>query len=206
MAVRNLQLVHRPLQAGVALYNPAVGRIGTLGLIVARGTDRYILSAAHALVDASTPASSRDVFQPVNAAGLSAVATVANADVDSARDVALARIDPLVKSLLRVVGFGPVTASRPPKKGMEVLKVGAASGVTEGVVVEVKGTDVEVRARPDAPGGYNVCDAGDSGAVWIEIATRAPVALHLRGSQFGPETSFATAVHDLLAGWNAAPA
>jgi hypothetical protein len=203
VAIRNLQLSYRPLQGGIAIFNPAVGSVGTLGLIVARGGANFILSAAHVLV--ANPGSPLDVFQPVNSSGATAVATVATADVNAVRDAALARIDGAVVSLQRVAGFGPVAATKQPAVGMEVIKVGASSGVTEGVITKVSGAEVEVRARADAPSGYNVCDPGDSGSVWIEIASRAPIALHTRGSFFGPETSFSTALHDLLAGWGASP-
>ena len=75
---------------------------------------------------------------------------------------------------------------------MRVLKSGRSTEITEGVIKTVTGIRVEITLHPEFPAAYDLSDPGDSGAVWLEQSTRAPVALHRAGTTSGP--SFATGV------------
>jgi hypothetical protein len=61
---------------------------------------------------------------------------------------------------------------------MKVIKSGAASGVTEGIVVAVSGTDVVIQIDPTYPTDFVLSLPGDSGAAWLEQQSRSLVALH----------------------------
>src|SRR6267378_4382228 len=70
MPNNNHGLAYRPLIAGVAVYNPNVNEVGTLGLFATSdGTDRWIVSCYHVLARNSptggmTPfASGETIFQ-----------------------------------------------------------------------------------------------------------------------------------------------
>jgi hypothetical protein len=70
MPITNHGLAHRPLLAAVAIYNPNVNEVGTLGLIATSdGTDRWIVNCYHALacnlsaVVVTSFASGESIFQ-----------------------------------------------------------------------------------------------------------------------------------------------
>ncbi|MCX6634891.1 MAG: hypothetical protein NT090_07395 [Acidobacteria bacterium] len=176
--MKNHERVFRPLRGGVMIFNQRLGVPGTLGLIVtADGADRWILSCFHVLCAADGAADS--IYQPIdNAEGLVAVVDPTRANRD--RDCAAARIAPGVASVAEILGIGPVGAPAEPIEGMRLLKSGAATGVTEGVITRVEITGVEI--EPDGlPADYEMSDAGDSGAVWVTREGNRPVALHQRG-------------------------
>jgi hypothetical protein len=45
-------------------------------------------------------------------------------------------------------------------------------------VSRVQGGRVEIRRPAGYPLGYELCDFGDSGALWVDHDTGSPVALH----------------------------
>lgn len=185
--MRNFQLAYRPLVGGVAIYNHTVGRLGTLGLV---GKDaagaHWLVSAAHVLV--GTGLDREPLYQPVLAPGAAPVAYTSKAHVDPALDVAAAKIDPAIAAELRVLCAPPLAAPKAAAVGMRVVKVGATTGVTEGIVTALAPL-IRVEPRPSAPPGYNLTDGGDSGAAWIEAATGSPVAIHIAANPTGPEFS-----------------
>jgi hypothetical protein len=63
---------------------------------------------------------------------------------------------------------------------MRVLKSGAATGVTEGVITRLQGGRVEIEPE-GLPGDYQISAGGDSGAVWVTREGNRPVVLHQRG-------------------------
>lgn len=199
MAIPNLQLVYRPLVGGIAIFNPVVGRIGTLGAIAKKADGScWIISAAHVLFAPNAPGP-QSIFQPVSGGTAVAIAQARAVDMDLARDVGFAKISAGVMAILRVTGVGPITGCAAPIVGMNVIKIGAATGVTEGTITLVNGGAVEVKPRADAPAGYDLADPGDSGSAWIDGATGKLVAIHFAGSDTGPEFSKASRVEDLLA-------
>jgi hypothetical protein len=196
--MRNFQLAYRPLVGGIAIYNHAVGRLGTLGLI---GRDAagafWLVSAAHVLV--GTGLDAERLYQPVLAPGAAPVAYTSRAHVRLSLDVAAARVDPTVAAELRVLCAPPLAQPTAATVGMNVVKVGATTGVTEGVVTAI-GAMVRVEPRPSAPPGYNLTDGGDSGAAWLDAATGSPVAIHVAGNPTGREFSDAVPI-GAIAGW-----
>ena len=60
---------------------------------------------------------------------------------------------------------------------MEVVKSGAATGITEGTIHSIAAGRIEIRPL-SLPADYQLSDGGDSGAVWIAKTTFAPVVLH----------------------------
>jgi hypothetical protein len=80
---------------------------------------------------------------------------------------------------------GSLSPPTDPVVGMRVLKSGVQTGITEAEIIEVDPTGRIQLDRPapfpGSAGGsaaYGICDVGDSGAVWVERETLAPVALH----------------------------
>ncbi len=196
--MRNFQLAFRPLVGGIAIYNDTAGRLGTLGLI---GRDAagafWLVSAAHVLV--GTGLDAEPLYQPVLTPGATPVAYTSKAHVRLALDVAAAKIEPGVAAELRVLCAPTLASPVAATLGMNVIKVGATTGVTEGVVTAI-GAMVKVEPRPTAPPGYNLTDGGDSGAAWLEAATGSPVAIHVAANPTGREFSEAVPI-GALAGW-----
>jgi hypothetical protein len=63
---------------------------------------------------------------------------------------------------------------------MRVVKSGWKTGVSEGRVAVVAGTGMLSERLADCPSDYLFAAIGDSGAVWVDAGTHAPVALHKR--------------------------
>lgn len=139
----NHGLAYRPLIAGVAVYNPNVNEVGTLGLIATSdGIDRWIVSCYHVLarnlsVVVGTPLASGElIFQGSAHDGEVAKTDVGRADAQV--DCAAALIDPSVPSLQAIVDVGLLNhAPVAPSVGLRCLKSGAETGVTEGVVIRL---------------------------------------------------------------------
>jgi hypothetical protein len=178
---RNHALTYRPVQGGTLIINPTNDRPGTLGAVLSgAGADRFALSCYHVLgrADGSRFAEGESVLQSLTAKGGSQIGQLFVANCAPALDVAAAKIDSGMASVGRVLGLGPLGKPSPPAAGMRVLKAGAFTGVTEGEVVRVQGDRIDIRRPAGYPPGYELCDFGDSGAVWVEQDSGSPVALH----------------------------
>jgi hypothetical protein len=187
MAAVNHQLPYRPLRAGVCIFNPVVNEIGTLGLIGQDGGSFWIVSCYHVLcrADLSPAAFGETIYQPTDAAGAgAAIAQTVAGRADTALDCAAAQILPGIEvtgQILNIPAVGGITA---PAEGMRVLKSGAVTGVTEGVITSVSGDAIEVAPADNSPRQFDLSERGDSGALWIDAATLRAVALH-RGQKAG---------------------
>lgn len=187
LIIRNHGLAFRPLRGGIGIVNPTVAEMGTLGFVATRdGQDRWIVSCYHVLCHRTLGAATdgASVFQPSRGSGATAIACVDAARSDPGLDCAAARVVPGIDCLPWILGIGRVGAVQRAEVGMHVVKSGLATGVTEGVVLHVAGSQVEIGTRSDHPDDYDLCAAGDSGAVWLDASTRGPVALH-RGARAG---------------------
>lgn len=199
MAVRNHQLTFRPLRPGGYIYNPLSNNSGTLGIAATTdGTDRWMISAYHVIgrFDMSACADGEPIFQPATEDG-----TVAVTDVrfsDRVRDFAAAKCLPGVQLSNDVLEFGPVVDVVAPQIGMRVIKSGANTGVTEGKILSVIGERVIIAAPDNAPREYTVTAEGDSGAAWIDLQTRAVVALNLGLSANGSTEARCIAMETVL--------
>jgi hypothetical protein len=186
--MRNHELTFRPLQGGVLIINPANQRPGTLGAIVTRnGIDRLALSCYHVLCrpNGDPFPDGELVWQSVEGRNGSPIGSIFSADCSAGLDCAAARIDPMVAATGRILGLGALNPPHAPQAGMAVLKSGYVTGVTEGTILQVQGTRVEIQHRPGYPSTYEASDFGDSGAVWVERSTGCPVALHTSSTSTG---------------------
>lgn len=181
----------RPLRGGVLIVNANVRVLGTVGLVATSdGHDRWLVTARHVLARTGGPPlqDGEPVFQPGEGAGpFVAVTRTGRADPDL--DAAAALVIDGVEAVGEILGLGALAPVKDPAAGMRVVKSGIATGITEGVVDEVAGDRVRIRLPPGFPSKYELSDVSDSGAVWLEQATMAPVALHRAGEDTGVETA-----------------
>ena len=198
---RNHELSYRPLIGGCVVINPLNDRPGTLGFVATDGTDRWIVSCYHVLCrSAGLPfADGEEIYQPLVTRGGGVVARTSRVRADPALDCAAARVELGVAAGPGIVGLPPlVQPAAEPIVGMRLLKSGAETGVTEGEIHSVNGTRVEIRAPAGWPQSYVVSEYGDSGALWVERETGAPVALHTSGSTTGVSRAFALKITAVL--------
>jgi hypothetical protein len=197
----NFDLQYRPLCLGTSIINGRVKEPGTLGLF---GKDEagaaWLISCYHVLCDGGLAKYSQDdvIYQPAAAAASYAVAKtdVSRANIDL--DCAAALLSSGMEARAWIPGIGPISVTATPTLNARVIKVGAAGGITEGIITQVRGSSVMIRSDPDFPQDYVISQPGDSGALWIDQNNRAAVALH-RGIR-GPRTATATSIDAVLEG------
>jgi hypothetical protein len=93
-------------------------------------------------------------------------------------DCAAALLDSGIACVNTQLGLGPVSAPKAPSVGMRVAKSGAVTGITEGLITQINGDNVRIEADSAFDPAYVLTAAGDSGSLWLEQSTRAPIALH----------------------------
>jgi hypothetical protein len=201
MSVRNHNLKFRPLRGGIAIFNPNVGELGTLGFVATtNGIDRWIVSCHHVLCrsEGTSPADGEPIFQPVDGDPDSQVARSAAGSADPQLDCAAAKVLDGAEAIGEVLGLGQLAAPLDPLAGMEVVKSGITTGITEGRVRSVTGDRVVIEVAPGFPANYELSGGGDSGAVWVQKNTVSPVVLHTRGNDTGEELAFGVPVRKVL--------
>lgn len=189
MSVANHRCPFRPLRAGTLIFQPDNNEAGTLGAILSTdGVDRWLLTCQHVLArrDATLVPSDR-ILQPDAANGV--IATLATVRSDQALDCAAVRLG--IFAADEVLGIGTLTTRTAPAVGMRVIKSGWKTGVSEGRIRGVAGNQVIIERLPGYPHEYLLAAAGDSGAVWVEASTLAPVALHTREPAVGVHLALA---------------
>lgn len=189
MSTFNSARVWRPICAGARIVNPKAKTPGTLGFIgVDPASQGWLVSCYHVLIRppgaGGTPfAAGESIYQPNRASGRVAATVVGKKNAKL--DVAAALIDIGIEAMETIPTIGlpadPVTAV----KGMAVLKAGAATGVTEGVISQLFTTTVKIVPPKDFPADYQLTLPGDSGALWVERDSLAVVAVHRRGNPPG---------------------
>ncbi len=200
MAVENHQLRYRPLCPGVMIYNPRVGRRGTLGLFAtSNGADRWLISANHVLQPDTNPQALDPVYQPFNGASQDVVARTSITLSNTNLDFGAAEIEPGIAVNNFLLGVGVLGPPRSPRVGLHVMKAGSATGITEGVIEHVDSDKIRIVVPSAYPAGYILSSVGDSGAVWVARSSRRPVALHVGGNVTGPETATAIAISRVFA-------
>lgn len=182
----NHNATFRPLMGGIAIRNAVVGQKGTLGLIAtSNGDDRWLVSCYHVLCrnGGTMPFNLvEEIVQPRSNGPESVVALVSEERANRILDCAAAAIIDPSNALGQIYGVGRIGLPIFPQRGMRVIKSGAETGITEGVITKVSGEDVEIAA----PGPFlALCEPGDSGAVWIDADTMAPVVLNCQQGQPG---------------------
>lgn len=200
VVVRNHVQQFRPLRGGIAIMNGNNGPSGTLGCIAtADGADRWLLSAHHVLRGGRLEVEDGDpVFQPALGGAALPVARTSRDRADRGLDVAAARVIDGVATVAEVLGIGVLGGVVEPHEGMRVVKSGIATGVTEGVVVRVDGSEVRIELAPGYPSKYELSATSDSGAVWVEEGTASPVALHVAGNDTGIEVAIGVRMSEIL--------
>ena len=120
------------IQGGMGIINPKANRPGTIGLIAAKGASRYLVSCYHVLCrpDRTTFQKGEPIYlsADVNQAVPVARAEQGLADLDAAA----ALVVDGVEALAGVIGLAPLAEPAEPEEGMTVVKVGHATGKTEG--------------------------------------------------------------------------
>ena len=161
-----------PVCGGVGVINPQVSQPGTVGLVVRRGPQSYILSCYHVLC---RPA--RASYIPGEPILLTASSdTVAYVETGLPElDVAVARIADGVAVGGGILGLPALASPVEPVEGMRVVKQGSATGRTAGQIARIDGDDIWIEARDT---NDLICGGGDSGAVWVVEDGWAPVVLH----------------------------
>jgi hypothetical protein len=119
------------------------------------------------------------------------VALIDGSRADQWLDVAAAVI-PGGNAVGRILGLGKLNTVADPSVGMRVIKAGTTTGITEGVITAVSGSEVRIEVPFEYPSkDYVLSEEGDSGSLWIDTATMSPVGLHFQGAEAGLETAFA---------------
>jgi hypothetical protein len=185
---QNHLLRFEPIRGGIVVQNPVVGQLGTIGLIATSdGADRWIVSCYHVLCRNDGSAFPHyhvePIYQPFFQDADAPIAMVDGSRINAELDCAAALVS--VETIPQIFPLGTLSAPRPPAVGIRVLKSGADTGVTEGVITGVNGNRVTVEAV-GMPPDYQLTGPGDSGAVWINATNNAPVALHQQGDPNNP--------------------
>jgi hypothetical protein len=199
MSLYNHNRVFRPLRGGIEIFNPLLNEPGTLGFLASAGDNgRWIVSCHHVLVKGS--GDGEKIFQPIDDPGQQVAVT------DAARsrpdlDCAAALLLDSISAVADVLGLGPLGQPAVPVVGMQVVKSGAATGITEGTIVVLNNGRVEIEPS-GLPKDYRISDAGDSGAVWVAKGTLQPVALHQGGSAAPRRFAYGLDIQTVLAALN----
>ena len=193
-------LIYRPLRGGIAILNPVVNQIGTLGFIgTSDGQDRWLVSCYHVLgrSDMSAFGDGEPIYQPIDNP-YNLVAKVDIKRADTALDCAAAKLEVGVQSTNEILELPPLTGICEPVVGMRVIKSGCVTGVTEGIISQVNGDNVEIQIVPDFPQRYELSQEGDSGSLWISSQGGQAVALHRAGNAYGKQICFAIRLSTIL--------
>jgi hypothetical protein len=201
MALYNHQLTFRPLSGGIEIYVPRVDEVGTLGFLArdeAANEDWWLVSCYHVLVGgpSTVPVPDEGVLQPASAASPAAFVDALRAE--SSLDCATARIRPPMPVTPAILGIGIIGVPAEPEIGMRVIKSGAASGVTEGIIEEISGNDVIIAGPPGFDANYELSLPGDSGSIWLSQKDHSPVALHIRKGEGPRKTAAAKRIIPIL--------
>lgn len=194
MSVQNHSEHFRPLRGGIVIVAASRLHYGTLGIVLTRtSSDRWGLTCAHVLGPVGGPVPNADpVFQPDTSSASFQVGVTDGVCADPALDCAAFRINVGVSATSELLGIGAPAPPTAAFVGMRLIKSGRSTGVTEGQVHSVVGSVVSIRLLTSFPAAYDLSEPGDSGSIWCEATTHAPVALHTSGTSGG--LSAATAV------------
>lgn len=206
MSLYNHRLLYRPLRGGVEIYNEQVVEVGTLGFIAQLpqgGLERWIVSCHHILVGPSnrTAVDGEEILQPSDG---NAVAAVDATRVDANLDCAAAKVLNGITTTGEILGIDTLGDPTDPVVGMRLLKSGATTGITEGVVEAVVGDDVTIVIPSGFDPNYDLSQPGDSGSLWLARDSLQPVAMHVRGFTGSTKKCSAKCILSVLAALNLA--
>jgi hypothetical protein len=200
LLVRNHVQPFRPLRGGIAIVCGSNGPFGTLGcLATSDGQDRWLLTANHVLSGtAATVQEDIPVFQPAMGGPEAPIGRTRQAKASKALDVAAAVVVAGTETVNEILGIGVLGPLSEPAVGMRVVKSGIATGVTEGVIVNVTNERVRIEVPPGYPSKYELSSISDSGSIWVEQNTASPVALHVAGNDTGIEIALGIRLSEIL--------
>jgi hypothetical protein len=206
-----------PLHPGVSIGNVAHQSTGSLGAFVHdAGSGRAcVLSNWHVLCGSTRAVVGEPITQPgPRHLGTLPPRSVAQllrfSDLSHGIDAAVAVLDPAFALDPLPLGLTALsTEVAEPTIGMHVVKSSAITGVTHGIVDGIEGAfsidystfgdtrrwmdGVRLIVDPTAAED-EISLAGDSGAVWIDVATNRAVGLHFAGEDgLGPLAEYALA-------------
>jgi len=98
--------------------------------------------------------------------------------MNSSLDYGAAIVAPEIDVSAAVLELDKLQRIADAEVGMRVVKSGAATGVTIGVVAEVTPMLITIEKPTESPADYVLSDLGDSGAVWLDAQTGNAVGLH----------------------------
>ena len=177
---------HRPLVSGIRIVNEVTGSPGTLGCIGLDGDDNpWIVSCYHVLgrnrQSADVPNNDEAILQSTLALGGGIVARTRTGKMNSALDYGAAIIVPAIGISSSVLELEKLDRIADAVVGMRVVKSGAETGVTIGIVTEVTDVLITIASPPVVPDDYVLSDRGDSGAIWLDAETGRAIGLHFSG-------------------------
>jgi endonuclease G len=197
-----------PLCGGLSISDPFHVTYGTLGALVVDRTngEPMILSNWHVLVVEWSARTGQRIYQPGRMDGGipdDAIAMLRRHAMNRNLDAAVAALLPNTRPLVNYqLGLGPITGVGKARLGMNVVKSGATTRITYGIVTGVEGHSdpikyrglsrvitnvmtIEAQARED-----QVSAGGDSGSCWCDQETMQAVGLHFAG-QMEPDCALA---------------
>jgi hypothetical protein len=178
---------YRPLVSGVRISNEITGSPGTLGCIGIDEDDRpWIVSCAHVLgrsrQSTDVAGNLEPILQSTLDLGGGIVALTHTDKMNSRLDYGAALIVPNIDVSTSVLEFAePLQRTAEAVVGMRVVKSGAETGVTIGIVSDVTDLLITIVSPPIVPDDYVLSDRGDSGAIWLDAATGRAIGLHFSG-------------------------
>jgi len=211
-AYQNPRDRHRPAPCSVSVGHPRI-TAGTLGCLVEKEGNHYILSNNHVLAASNTAEPGNKVIQPGSVDGGSSpdddIATLEPyQEIDFSQDeknpnlidAAIALVGDCNQTLVvpEIIDIGlPRSSTRTALIGQTVQKHGRTTGHTVGVVkaidadvtVNYKVGDQELLAQFDRQievqrdGSTPFSEGGDSGSLIVDAETREPVALLFAGGE-----------------------
>lgn len=186
--VANYLQKYTTIRGGIEIAPPD-GRRGTLGmLLTSDGADRWLVSCCHVLGVGTPPVVTpgRRICQPAFAEESTPIAATNGARTSGNLDCAAGRLLDSLPYLDEILGIGRVGQPIDAVVGMRLVKAGAGTGVTEGWVDDIDANgEIIIRLPPDVPKTCKLSHEGDSGAVWVSLYDRRPVALHREGNVDG---------------------
>lgn len=174
-----------PLVSGSKIVNGRTGIPGTLGFIgVGPGNERVLVSCYHVLGRtrgaSEPPGDDEPIWQPGRELTSEMIALTRLELMNARFDVAAAPLLPGVPVSPEIQTLGPIRGVADAVEGMRVLKFGAETGLTAGVISYAGETLIEVEPDPDAAEEYVLTEHGDSGALWVSPGGDV-IAMHFQG-------------------------
>ena len=170
---------HNPVIGGVQIMNTSRTGAGTLGMIVMKRGSLQLMGLSNYHVMCRTPLVRTDVIsQPGSPAAVDLLGPVVASD--KTLDCAICALGTRPSSF-DIYGVGAPTGSMRPRIGMKVVKSGLTTGVTWGRVDGVGSGSFSVVPDTSVPAGGEMSLPGDSGSIWMELATNVAVGLHYAG-------------------------